>query len=163
MTDLLPVEPDSLALESDPTAYMLTALNRAKGWLEQAQSIESVRDAKAIAVGYESVIREKEMAFDAQLAATEIVRRCERRIGELERVGQERGEVLRRGQTIAKLDPLRAGDLRRPHEVMGLSERDSDGMAHAFAMAATPPSSSSRPSTRLATRATFPAPTSSAR
>jgi hypothetical protein len=97
VTDLLPVEPDSLALESDPTAYMLTALNRAKGWLEQAQSIESVRDAKAIAVGYESVIREKEMAFDAQLAATEIVRRCERRIGELVRVGQERGEIRKRG------------------------------------------------------------------
>ena len=85
MTDLLPVEPDSLALEQDPTSYMLVALNRAKGWLVEAQSIETVRDAKAIAVGYEAVIREKELSIDAQLAATEIVRRCERRIGELEK------------------------------------------------------------------------------
>lgn len=56
-----------------------------------------MRDTKAIAVGYESVIREKELAFDAQLAATEIVRRCERRIGELVREGQGRGEIARVG------------------------------------------------------------------
>jgi hypothetical protein len=30
-----------------------------------------VRSTRAIAVGYESVIREKELAFDARLSATE--------------------------------------------------------------------------------------------
>lgn len=98
MTDLLPVEPDSLAIEADPVGYMLVVLNRAKSWLQEAQSIDSVREAKAIAVGYESVIREKEMAADAQLAATEIVRRCERRIGELVRIGQEAGEIRKAGE-----------------------------------------------------------------
>lgn len=70
-------------LVEDPTSYMAIVLHRAKSWLEEAQSIDDVRDARAMAVGYEAVIREKELGFDAQLAATEIVRRCERRIGEL--------------------------------------------------------------------------------
>jgi hypothetical protein len=88
---------DQAALEADPVEYMSVVLNRAKGWLGEAASIEAVRDAKAIAVGYESVIREKELAFDAQLSATEIVRRCERRIGELVREGQRDGTIKARG------------------------------------------------------------------
>lgn len=97
-----------------------------------------MREAKAIAVGYESVIREKEFAADAQLAATEIVRRCERRIGELVRVGQERGEILRQGQTLARLDPTRGGDLRRPHEAMGVSEHDHKAIADLYAAGDAP-------------------------
>lgn len=91
-TDLVPAL-DAGELESDPVRYMAVVLHRAKGWLAEAQNIESVRDTKAIAVGYESVVREKELAFDAQLSATEIVRRCERRIGELVREGQRSGTV----------------------------------------------------------------------
>lgn len=98
MTALLPVESDAAALELDPVAYMTTVLHRAKSWLEEAQNIDDVRTTKAIAVGYENVLREKEMAFDAQLAATEIVRRCERRVGELVRQGQEDGTIRRQGQ-----------------------------------------------------------------
>ena len=44
------------------------------------------------------MIREKELAFDAQLSATEIVRRCERRIGELVREGQRNGSVRTHGE-----------------------------------------------------------------
>jgi hypothetical protein len=55
-------------------------------------------DATAlVAIGYESVIREKELASDALLSATEIVRRCERRVGELVRQGQEEGTIAGRG------------------------------------------------------------------
>jgi hypothetical protein len=93
MTDLLPIKTDTTSMETDPVGYMTTVLYRAKSWLAEAQSIDDVRNTKAIAVGYESVIREKEMAFDAQLSATEIVRRCERRVGELVRAGQEEGTV----------------------------------------------------------------------
>lgn len=84
-------------LELDPIQHMSVVLNRAKGWLDEARSIDDVRAAKAIAVGYESVLREKELAFDAQLAATELVRRCERRIGELVREGQREGTIRRQG------------------------------------------------------------------
>jgi hypothetical protein len=88
-----------VSLETNPVEYMAVALDRAKDWLAEAQSIEDVRETKAIAVGYESVIREKELALDAQLSATEIVRRCERRIGELVRKGQENREFTKQGQT----------------------------------------------------------------
>lgn len=90
--------PSASELESDPVGYMAIVLNRAKGWLAEAQSIDAVRETKAIAVGYESVIREKELAMDAELSATEIVRRCERRIGELVNEGQQLGTILSRGQ-----------------------------------------------------------------
>jgi hypothetical protein len=118
VTDLLPVEPDRLASEIDPVGYMTTVLNRAKGWLEEAQSIDEVRNAKAIAVGYEAVIREKELAFDAQLAATEIVRRCERRVVELVKAAQKAGEVRRRGQSHPGRDlderPMTVGQFVNP-------------------------------------------------
>lgn len=82
---------------------MAIALNRAKGWLNEAKSIEAVRDARAIACGYETVIREKELAFDAQLSATEIVRRCERRIGELVRAAQKEGTLSVQGRSFTHL------------------------------------------------------------
>lgn len=109
MTDLLPVERDDQSLELDPVGYMSTVLHRAKSWLDEAQSIDDVRNAKAIAVGYENVIREKEMAFDAQLAATDIVRRCERRVGELVRQGQDEGTITRRGSVGALPGPRSGG------------------------------------------------------
>jgi len=109
VTDLLPIAPDELSVQADPTGYMEVMLHRAKGWLQEARNIDDVRDAKAIAVGYVAVIKEKELAFDAQLAATEIVRRCERRVGELVRQGQDRGEIRGKGQRITPplgADPL---------------------------------------------------------
>ncbi len=93
MTDYLPIEPDATSLELDPVGYMATVLYRAKAWLQEAQNIDDVRSATAIAVGFESVIREKKMANDAQMAATEVVRRCDRRVGELVRARQEEGTV----------------------------------------------------------------------
>lgn len=133
MTDLLPVAPESLPAEVDPTEYMLTVLNRAKEWLTEARSIEDVRDAKAIAVGYEAVIREKELAFDAQLAATEIVRRCERRIGELVREGQERGDIYRQGQGGGgDHQPGVRGSAPRDHDAARGQEDDRRTVADAF-------------------------------
>lgn len=133
------VRSDPQALERDPVEYMAVVLNRAKGWLAEAQSVEDVRETKAIAVGYESVIREKELAFDAQLSATEIVRRCERRIGELVKQGQREGTVLSRGQTLSRLDPTHGGDLRKPHEAMGVAENDHKAMGDSYALADAPP------------------------
>jgi hypothetical protein len=62
-------------------------------------------------MGYEVVIREKELAFDAQLAATEIVRRCDRRVAELVKIQRPNG---------AHLSP--SGD-RSAREVLGGSGR----------------------------------------
>lgn len=97
-TDIVPTT-DADALAADPVGYMQVVLHRARGWLAEARDIDAVRETKAVAIGYESVIREKELAFDAQLTATEIVRRCERRMGELVREGQAAGRISQRGQT----------------------------------------------------------------
>jgi len=134
--DLLPVVPESIT-DVDPVDYMATVLNRAKGWLVEAQSIEAVRDAKAVALGYETVIREKELAFDAQLSATEIVRRCERRIGQLVHEGQERGEIAKRGDIGAsQAGALNAGHLLRPGEVIGSASKQA--VTETYTMADTP-------------------------
>jgi hypothetical protein len=131
-TNLIPAA--DVSLDSSPSEYMAVVLNRAKGWLAEAQSIDEVRETKAIAVGYESVIREKELAFDAQLAATEIVRRCERRIGQLVREGQERGEIRTRG------DDTRTDLVRDKDEVKSARGffQHSDEMSHSYAMAGAP-------------------------
>lgn len=133
--ELVPAS-DPGALEADPVQYMAVVLNRAKSWLAEAQSIDSVRETKAIAVGYESVIREKELAFDAQLSATEIVRRCERRIGELVREGQTRGEIAKPGD----IGGNRAGDGRTQHlrSSAEFFEDPTEGRRDAYAMADAP-------------------------
>ncbi len=136
MADLVLADPEATALDAgDPAEYMAVALNRAKGWLAEARSIEDVRETKAIAVGYESVIREKELAFDAQLSATEIVRRCERRIGELVRHGQRDGTIAKRGDIGGnRADDERVHHLQRPSDFFadGTQERaDSYAMADA--------------------------------
>ncbi|HVX20933.1 MAG TPA: hypothetical protein VHB02_06280 [Acidimicrobiales bacterium] len=124
VTDLVPVKSDAAALEADPVAYMAAVLHRAKGWLQEAQSIDDVRHTKAIAVGYENVIREKEMAFDAQLAATEIVRRCERRIGQLVRKGQEEGSIRAPGSDTRTDLPDRVHHVvPGPREAVGATHR----------------------------------------
>jgi hypothetical protein len=125
---------DAGALEADPVAYMAVVLNRAKGWLGEAQSIDVVREAKAIAVGYESVIREKELAFDAQLSATEIVRRCERRIGELVREGQRAGSIATRGVNRYVLEAH--GDaLLSPHDAAGIDRNSRTTLRDYYAAA----------------------------
>lgn len=130
-TDLVPVT-DEVALAADPVEYMAVVLHRAKGWLSEAQSIDEVRNTKAVAVGYESVIREKELAFDAQLSATEIVRRCERRIGELVREGQREGTVRVRGQ---REDLPRTGDLHSPTGIAGMGVNE---LTDSYVVADTP-------------------------
>lgn len=103
--EIVPIVRDEKSLEVDPVGYMATVLHRAKGWLSEAQSIDEVRNAKAVAVGYEAVIREKEMAFDAQLSATELVRRCEHRIVTLVRDGQAAGIIAGQGHRSDLLPP----------------------------------------------------------
>jgi hypothetical protein len=71
------------------------------------------------------------------LVAIEIVRRCERRIGELVREGQERGEIAKRGDVgngRPRVDGERAHHLRSSSEFFtdGTQERkDSYVMADA--------------------------------
>jgi len=88
-----PVEPDAKSLEVDAVEHMAVVLVRVIEWLAQTNNIDTVRETKAVVVGYEALIREKKLALDAQLSASECVRRCERRIGELVKQGLEEGTI----------------------------------------------------------------------
>lgn len=140
-TDLVHTD---VPLEVDAVQHMSVVLNRAKGWLDEARSIDDVRQAKALAVGYESVIREKELAFDAQLAATELVRRCERRIGELVHEGQREGTIAKTGDIGGQPRPggggiaggnYRGNHLQRPSDMF----TDTKERAASYAMATADP------------------------
>lgn len=94
----LPALPDDAAVleaVADPGAYMVVALGRAKAWLEQARvtDLPDVVEAKARAEAIRCYTAQKELGHDAELSATEIVRRAERRIAQLVREGQEAGEI----------------------------------------------------------------------
>ncbi len=86
------------------------------------------------------MIREKEMAFDAQLSATEVVRRCERRVGELVRAGQEEGTVRPPSQTVGRVGNYgrarATSHLPAPLEYFGAHQEQKDSYAMADASSA---------------------------
>jgi hypothetical protein len=96
----LPSAPEQLDAIGDPGASVVAALSTAKGWLEQARVIDlpDVVEAKARAEAIRCYVAQKELGQEAELAAAEIVRRAERRIGELVREGQAAGEIRRQGE-----------------------------------------------------------------
>jgi hypothetical protein len=96
----LPASPTVLASEDDPGTFVLAALDHAKQWLQQATTTDlpTIVEARARAKAIECYVAQKDLGRDAALAAAEIVRRAERRIGELIREGQAAGEIRRRGQ-----------------------------------------------------------------
>jgi hypothetical protein len=86
---------------ADPGEFVLAACERAKAWLREALEhgeIEQIAEARSQAEAVRIYTVQKQLGSDAQLAATEIVRRAERGIGLAIRRGQERGEIRRRGQ-----------------------------------------------------------------
>jgi hypothetical protein len=111
----LPATPDVLDAASDPAAFVVAAVSHARSWLEQARTVDlpHVVEAKARAEAVRSYVAQKELGREAELAAAEIVRRAERRIGELTREGQASGEIRRRGEhTKAKAsDEVHSGSM----------------------------------------------------
>jgi hypothetical protein len=95
----LPETPDLIEASGDPGAFVVAALDHARTWLQHATTTDlpSVIEAKARAEAIHCYAVQAELGADAQLAAAEIVRRAERRIGELVREGQDLGEIRRRG------------------------------------------------------------------
>ena len=131
-TDLIVLD-DGPPLEVDPVAHMAIVLDHAKDWLAQANTIEDVRRSRAVAVGYEAAIRERGLAVEAQLAATEIVRRCERRIGELVREGQANGTIRkRRAGAELRVHPH---ELESPHDAAGVALGSKARLSEHYAMA----------------------------
>jgi hypothetical protein len=96
---VVPTSPE-LDAANDPGASVVAALETAKGWLEQARVIDlpNVVEAKARAEAVRCYVAQKHLGKEAELAASEIVRRAERRIGELVREGQAAGEIRKQGE-----------------------------------------------------------------
>lgn len=125
MTALLPEALDEryeLGQSQDPAVYMEAMLGRAVMWLGEVQKIEDVINHKAATEAIKTFIREKELGRDAELAAAEIVRRCERRIAQLVRLGQERKEIRQQGESIPHTGralhelPKTVGEVLRPED-----------------------------------------------
>lgn len=101
---VLPEDMAVLDTVNDPGAFALAALDRAKSWLAQATTADlpEVVEQKARAEAIRCYVAQKELGRDAELAAAEIVRRAERRIGVLIREGQEAGEIRQRSLNASK-------------------------------------------------------------
>lgn len=101
-TDLaIPQDPAALDRVQDPAAVMVALVDQARTMLAQAQGMEGLADViewKSRAEAIRVYTQQKDMGHEAELSAAEIVRRAERRIGQLIREGQEAGEIRVRGQ-----------------------------------------------------------------
>jgi hypothetical protein len=97
---VVPITPTDVDAFDDPAAQVVTALEGAKVWLERALVVDlpEIVEVKMRAEAVRSYVAQKHLGKEAELAAAEIVRRAERRIGQLVRAGQELGEVRRRGE-----------------------------------------------------------------
>jgi hypothetical protein len=97
---VLAADPGVVERAADPAAFVVTACERAKAWLEEALAhggIEQIAEIKSQAEAVRVYTTQKQLGKDAQLAAAEIVRRAERGIGLAIRRGQQNGQIARRG------------------------------------------------------------------
>ena len=94
-----PAEIDRVA---DPAGYVIASCERAKVWLAHALEhggIEEIVELKSQAEAIRVYTMQKQLGKDAELSASEIVRRAERGIGMAIRKGQEVGEIRKVGDT----------------------------------------------------------------
>lgn len=94
----LAADPSAVERAADPAAFIVDACERAKAWLKvvlEQGDIESIVECKSQAEAIRVYTMSRQLGKDAQLSATEIVRRAERGIGVAIRRGQERGTIRR--------------------------------------------------------------------
>lgn len=106
-------DPSAIERSADPGQFLLEACERAKTWLQEALEhgeIDAIAEMKSQAEAIRVYTMSKQMGKDAQLAATEIVRRAERGIGLTIRRGQAEGKVRKAGQGSGpRSDYVRSG------------------------------------------------------
>ncbi len=101
-TDLaLAADPAAIEGATDPGEFVIQACQRARTWLREALhrgDIDQLAELRSQAEALRVYTVQKQLGEDAQLAATEIVRRAERGIGLAIRRGQHDGTIRRPGQ-----------------------------------------------------------------
>ena len=125
------IERDELALANDPIAYTEMALGRAVEWLREARSADELREAKAYAATMETFIRERELGFDAQRNASEMVTRCQVEIAKIERAAV--GPQGQHRSSTGAVDEAPPAVGRRATEDKALAEAESDEIEQAIA------------------------------
>lgn len=99
MSDLAVIDPAS-ALEraADPGEFVVMCLERGKTWLAEALAhgdLDAIVNAKGWAETLRVATVQKQLGLDAELSASELVRRAERALGLGIRAGQEAGGINR--------------------------------------------------------------------
>lgn len=106
MTDLAVVDPAAaLAAAADPAEFVVQCLERGKTWLTEALThgdLDTMVNVKGYAATLRTATMQKQLGKDAELAATELVRRAERCIGLGIRAGQQDGSVNSHGSNLNK-------------------------------------------------------------
>lgn len=115
----LAADPGFIERSADPGEFIIQACERAKTWLREALDhgdIDQIVEVKSQAEAVRVYTMQKQLGKDAQLSASEIVRRAERGIGVAIRRGQEAGEIYKReggqprkfnqGETTVKPRPV---------------------------------------------------------
>lgn len=104
MSDLAIVDPSAaLDAAADPGEFVMVALERGKSWLTEALAhgdLEALVNMKGWAATLRTATMQKQLGKDAELAATELVRRAERCIGLGIRRGQAAGDIAEQGQRV---------------------------------------------------------------
>lgn len=104
-TELAVIHDEGAIEVSDPQAYVELACQRAKAWLVQAlecRDVEQLVEIRSQAEAIRAYTHQKELGKDAELSATEIIRRAERAIHLAVDRAREQGEILRIGQTARR-------------------------------------------------------------
>jgi hypothetical protein len=97
----LAADPSVIERAADPGEFIVQACDRARIWLREALEhgdIEQIAECKSQAEAIRVYTVSRQLGKDAQLSATEIVRRAERGIGVAIRRGQQAGEIAKRGE-----------------------------------------------------------------
>jgi hypothetical protein len=116
-------DPSLAERAADPGEFIIQACQRAKTWLREALDrgdIDQIAECKSQAEAVRVYTMSRQLGKDAQLSATEIVRRAERGIGVAIRRGQETGKVRRQGQGRGHTQQLpKPTDFASHDELMG--------------------------------------------
>lgn len=123
VVDVIPADPTVLDLAQNPAAAAIALLEQSKLFLAEVQRLDEVIEWKARAGALEEYTKQRDLGHEAELSAAEIVRRCERRIAQLVRDAQERGELLRKTErTHTRNQHTAAGVAVQPEELNSDSE-----------------------------------------
>jgi len=113
----LAADPGFIERAADPGVFIVEACERAKTWLREALDhgeIDQIAELKSQAEAVRIYTISKQLGKDAQLSATEIVRRAERGIGVAIRRGQKSGAILDRSSGRPAKSPVDNQSFPRP-------------------------------------------------